>query len=415
MFTLVNKITHKHIAFAINILVALFFVTVLAFKKGYSYVPMTLAVVAIIFLFVDLFIIKNKVSLKKSDKLLIYSFLFYFLTFLISFLINNDKIRVLDNPARGLLFLPLIVLFIYYPINIKVILHSIPIGSLIAGLTAIHQKFYIKQTVFSEYMSIQAGDISMTLGVLSIAITLYLYTQNNYKFAILYLIFAVLGINASVLAGTRGAWISIIITLPLIFLLYKKYLNKLFYITVIIFLSLFIGFSINSPIVKNRINLIQQEYSSYIENNNNATTSIGARLDMWKSSTLAIIEKPIFGWGADGYKQLTHKQAEDKIIHQHTTIFNTPHNQFLDAGAKRGIIGILGLLAIFFVPLIYFYKQLNNTVLQERCVGILGIIHILSTMIYCLTQSFLSHSSGSIFYIFLVILLYSSLKDKKRL
>ncbi|MGX2966548.1 O-antigen ligase family protein [Ursidibacter sp. B-7004-1] len=412
MLTLVNKITHKHITFAINILVALFFVTVLAFKKGYSYVPMTLAVVAIIVLFVDLFIIKNKVSLKKSDKLLIYSFLFYFLTFLISFLINNDKIRVLDNPARSLLFLPLIVLFIYYPINIKVILHIIPIGSLIAGLTAIYQKFYINKPVFYEYMSIQAGDISMTLGVLSIVITLYLYTQNNYKLAILYLIFAVLGINASVLAGTRGAWISIIITLPLIFLLYKKYLNKLFYITVIIFLILFIGFSINSPIVKNRINLIQQEYSSYIENNN-ATTSIGARLDMWKSSTLAIIEKPIFGWGADGYSQLTHKQAENKIIHQNTTTFNTPHNQFLDAGTKRGVIGILGLLAIFFVPLIYFYKRLNSTNLQERCIGILGIIHILSTMIYCLTQSFLSHSSGSIFYIFLVILLYSNLRNNK--
>ncbi|HDL5520382.1 TPA: ligase, partial [Mannheimia haemolytica] len=41
-----KKIEKPQITLFVNILVAAFFVTVLTFKKGYSYVPMTLGVIA---------------------------------------------------------------------------------------------------------------------------------------------------------------------------------------------------------------------------------------------------------------------------------------------------------------------------------------------------------------------------------
>ncbi|HDL5699701.1 TPA: ligase, partial [Mannheimia haemolytica] len=46
MFLNVNKIEKPQITLFVNMLVAAFFVTVLTFKKGYSYVPMTLGVIA---------------------------------------------------------------------------------------------------------------------------------------------------------------------------------------------------------------------------------------------------------------------------------------------------------------------------------------------------------------------------------
>ncbi|HDL6122999.1 TPA: O-antigen ligase family protein, partial [Mannheimia haemolytica] len=41
-----KKIDNSHIALFYNVLVATFFVTVLTFKKGYSYVPMALGIIA---------------------------------------------------------------------------------------------------------------------------------------------------------------------------------------------------------------------------------------------------------------------------------------------------------------------------------------------------------------------------------
>lgn len=58
----------KYITFCINVFVGLFFTTVLIFKKGYSYVPITLGAVSIIYIIV--YFIKSKLhdELSKIDK-----------------------------------------------------------------------------------------------------------------------------------------------------------------------------------------------------------------------------------------------------------------------------------------------------------------------------------------------------------
>ncbi|MDQ6575987.1 MAG: O-antigen ligase family protein, partial [Haemophilus parahaemolyticus] len=42
-----------------------------------------------------------------------------------------------------------------------------------------------------------------------------------------------------------------------------------------------------------------------------------------------------------------------------------------------------------------------------------GIIHILSHIFYFMSQSFLAHNSGSIFYFFLLILFYNLIRNNK--
>ena len=62
----------KYITFCINVFVGLFFTTVLIFKKGYSYVPITLGAVSIIYIIVYfiVYFIKSKLhdELSKIDK-----------------------------------------------------------------------------------------------------------------------------------------------------------------------------------------------------------------------------------------------------------------------------------------------------------------------------------------------------------
>ena len=412
MPTFLTKIETKHISFMLNILVSLFFITVLMFKKGYSYVPMTLGGISVIYLLLYIFKFKKKWVLDKDDKWLIFAFLAYFATFVMSAIVHGDGFRVIDNPSRILLFIPLILLFSQFPINQKVLLHAIPIGSAVTGLLAIYQKFALNlERPFPEIMSIQAGDIAMTLGTLSLAITTYLVYNKQYKIALLYLIFSFLGMYSSILTLTRGAWITVIVTLPLIFLLYKKKLNIKLIIVGLISLIALISFSLSSPFVKERANLISIEIHDYFEHNN-SISSIGARLDMWKGTILAAQEKPILGWGYKGYSQFKKELAEKGIANPIITTFTSEHNQYLDTLAKRGLVGLIALLSIFFVPFIYFYKKYKENEINQS-IAVLGFIHITTVMVYCLTQSFFSHNSGSIFYFFGLVIFYCALKHQK--
>ncbi|HHV7023341.1 TPA: O-antigen ligase family protein, partial [Haemophilus influenzae] len=69
-------IQEKHLTFTINLLVSLFFLTVLIVPKGYNYAPIILSAIGLIY-FIPL---KKKLSFSSEDKKLIFSFLFYFST-----------------------------------------------------------------------------------------------------------------------------------------------------------------------------------------------------------------------------------------------------------------------------------------------------------------------------------------------
>lgn len=65
-------IQEKHLTFTINLLVSLFFLTVLIVPKGYNYAPIILSAIGLIY-FIPL---KKKLSFSSEDKKLIFSFYF---------------------------------------------------------------------------------------------------------------------------------------------------------------------------------------------------------------------------------------------------------------------------------------------------------------------------------------------------
>ena len=97
---------------------------------------------------------------------------------------------------------------------------------------------------------------------------------------------------------------------------------------------------------------------------------------------------------------------------QTTLQFNSLHNQYLESWVKRGFVGFIGLMLVTLIPLFYFIRNLKEPSLEIKCIAILGVTHILSHLFYFMSQSFLAHNSGSIFYFFVLILLYVSSKKK---
>ena len=404
-------IQEKHLTFTINLLVSLFFLTVLIIPKGYNYAPIILSAIGLIY-FIPL---KKKLSFSTEDKKLIFSFLFYFCTFLLSIIINKDGIREIDNPSRLLLFIPLLLLFKNFPIKRKTILYAIPSSALITGFVALFQKFALGyEKPFPETMHIQMGDIAISLAISSLIISIYFSIKKEYKSALFGMIGLILAVSTSALSGARGGWVGFPIVFFIVLVLYRKYINKKLILSLFIITTLGFSTLLSSSKfgIEQRYNEAKSDIINYFEESNK-DTSLGARFDMWENALIAIKEAPIFGHGSNGYESFKHKQVESKQMAKTTLGFNSLHNQYLESWVKRGIIGFIGLILVILTPLFFFIRNLNTHNLETKCICILGIIHIVSHIFYFTSQSFLAHNSGNIFYFFNYLIFYCLIKREK--
>ena len=78
-------------------------------------------------------------------------------------------------------------------------------------------------------MHIQGGDISMSLGILSLIIALYAYQKREVKLTVLSVIGGLCGIVGSLLSTARGGWVALPILLIVILWIYRHSLSKRFF------------------------------------------------------------------------------------------------------------------------------------------------------------------------------------------
>lgn len=400
---------HDKLALFINVCVGFFFLSALTFQGGYNVAPMALMLLGLGYSVYCLFK-KMPFALTKETKWLIWTLLFYFSVFGLSWLIHDGKIRELDNPSRVLLFIPVLLLLLHIPPRLNMVLYTIPLGSMIAGITAIYDKLVLhsEMAFSSRIMHIQGGDISMSLGMFSFAIGFYFFQKTQLKLTALCILAALFGILGSILSTARGGWPALPILLIALLWIYRRNLSKTFFITLIgLFTLAIIGITqMPNNQISARFAAAQDDIQQYLEQGN-GSTSVGARFDMWQSVFIMVQEKPILGWGTQGAPQKRHQLAEQGIISQYAGQFTHAHNQYLDDLSKRGIVGLVAFLGIFVIPLRRFMPGLKSDSAETKLIATLGILHVLAVMIYCLSQSFFTHNSGNLFYFFLTIVWYA--------
>ncbi|NBH75397.1 O-antigen ligase family protein [Rodentibacter pneumotropicus] len=401
--------------FLANFSISFFFLSVLAFKGGHNVAPFFLITLGIGYGIYGL-IKKFKWNLSQEDKWLIYSYIFYFSVFVLSLFINEGRGRELDNPSRAILLIPALIFLLRMSLKLCSVVYAIPLGSLIAGLVALYDKFILHSAMAysPRTMQIQGGDIAMSLGLFSIVVGLYYWQKSQKKISALCIFASFFGIVGSILSTARGGWIVLPIVLIVILLIYSRSLSKGFFLSLIgVFAVVAVGVTQmpNSPVMA-RLSLIQSDIAGYEKNN--ANTSLGLRFEMWKSAIQMIKEKPILGWGEQGATDKRKQDVKTKAVIGNIGRFTHAHNQYLDDLSKRGIVGFIAFLGILLVPFYQFKRRLNSTSSETKLIAALGVVHILSVMIYCLSQGFFAHNSGNIFYLFLTTVFYAMLKQSEK-
>jgi hypothetical protein len=106
-----------------------------------------------------------------------------------------------------------------------------------------------------------------------------------------------------------------------------------------------------SPQLRQTIGSFDRQYESYKENN--ATTSIGMRLEFLKKSLRFFAEAPVFGHGTGSTRGL-FEQAAIGQTGAAAEVIGNPHNQTLNVAVQWGVIGIAVLYAMWLVHLLWF-------------------------------------------------------------
>jgi O-antigen ligase len=150
--------------------------------------------------------------------------------------------------------------------------------------------------------------------------------------------FLALGNVFFVLMGRSAHVISIaLISIAIMWELPKRYRP----VIVLLPFLLAAGLFLISSKVRDRLTLVQTEVSAYADNDQ-ANTSSGIRLDLWKTALQAIGEHPAAGSGVGSWStQFNRIQRAKNPAHIDIAGNGNPHHEFLLWGVQLGIPGIL--------------------------------------------------------------------------
>lgn len=379
----------------------------LALPSGYSYGPALLIVASLLHLRKWY----PKITMPRALIHIYTSFLLLTLCWLIDNLISREGASSFEKPLKIALALPGLYYLMLRPANPRWLWHGVVVGAIAATLVAGFQigtahPYWIEHHRVTGYTNaIQFGDIALMLGLLSLT-GWNLPSHQPKRWRLWLIIGFTAGILASATSGTRGGWLTLGLlgTLYLIYLMKHKRWNNLLIFSSITFTALLLALQLPQLHLKERINIATSEAIEY-QQNGTAATSVGARLQLWNFSWNLFLKKPIIGWTQQGFMIQKQRAIDEKQMHPALGPFNHAHNEILDTAAKRGFVGLLFLLAAYWIPIRFFSAQLNNTHPDQRALAGAGLIICICYIGFGLTQSFLPHNSGIMLYAYLTLMI----------
>ena len=250
------------------------------------------------------------------------------------------------------------------------------------------------------------GLLLTIIALLSIGILLS--KKNKLEF-IFKLLIVNLGGIAFILLQTRTGVIAIplfVLLIALVFFYNQSWLKKCLIIIVgmgIVFSGLFA-----IPSMESRVEKAVSEYKNCIESNISINSSVCVRMQLTNASLAIWKDNLLFGTGDNSQFQdiLQTDLLKKGVVTEYTSKnFGEPHNDYMQNLSSFGILGIVGLFLLYFVPGYFFFRRLISSAdLPPRCIAAMGAATCLSFPVFSLTELMFRNMRTISFYTTLVIL-----------
>lgn len=326
----------------------------------------------------------------------------------------------LDRPAKYLLALPCIFYLMTFEPRASWLWMGVAVGAVGSGLVGLYQALVLALPRANGFTNaIQYGNLSMLLAVMSGLLLVVQWKRWVLWQRWLLVAAIVLGGTGSVLSQSRGGWLALVLLLPVCAWLLVRTTGQRRVYWGLCAIALAAAALSQVPAVEQRVDEARHEMQTY-QQQGDGRSSVGQRLAHWKLAWQMGWDRPLTGWGRAGYEAEKARRVAAGLAHPVVLEFSHAHNEALDLFAKRGLPGVLLLLAFYGIPLVMFWPTAHRIRdgagkmdRESLSLCLMGVLLPLSYIGFGLTQVFLAHNSGNMFYLFMCPLLLAALHERR--
>lgn len=326
----------------------------------------------------------------------------------------------MDRPAKYLLALPCIFYLMTFEPRASWLWMGVAVGAVGSGLAGLYQALVLALPRANGFTNaIQYGNLSMLLAVMSGLLLVVQWKRWVLWQRWLLLAAIVLGGTGSVLSQSRGGWLALVLLLPVCAWLLVRTTGQRRVYWGLCAIALAAAALSQVPAVEQRVDEARHEMQTY-QQQGDGRSSVGQRLAHWKLAWQMGWDRPLTGWGRAGYEAEKARRVAAGLAHPVVLEFSHAHNEALDLFAKRGLPGVLLLLAFYGIPLVMFWPTAHRIRdgagkmdRESLSLCLMGVLLPLSYIGFGLTQVFLAHNSGNMFYLFMCPLLLAALHERR--
>jgi O-antigen ligase len=329
----------------------------------------------------------------------------YFIVSLVRMLVFHQGSAAIDGPSRLLFGLSCIGFVGFLRPRMRWFWLGLCWGTVAAGVFALVQRFGFAMDRVDGFTHhpISFGDLALAMGMMSLCA---LSALRNTRLAWLPVVALVAGLMVSVLSGSRGGWVGLgLAALPLLVLGRAIHGRVIWYTGTLILALLVAAYFLPVTGVASRVAEAVSDVRLYF-NGDDATTSVGIRLELWKASWLMFTEHPWLGVGRDEFYQTLQTLARaGKLQISPALTYSSSHNDVLHFLATGGLLDCSLLLLMYGAPLRFFLRVLKQPDSPQRAAALAGVVLVLCFIGFSLTDVMFWLMIPKVFYVMMVCVL----------
>jgi O-antigen ligase len=283
-------------------------------------------------------------------------------------------------------------------------------GALLGGIYASYQSLVLLSGRATGNLPhpIIFGDLAVVLSCMALFGVLYFETaQRNVWLRAYLLLCTLMGVWASLLSGTKGGWLSIVMFLFIfVWRLTTGHRAGWRWASAIGLVAILIATVLLAPkeLVWNRLAGMWHHALNWFQTGEVTDWSVSIRLELWSYAWQLFAERPLLGWSGD--------EAMAKLA-DHLRPFNVPpgvapvfENDLLHYAAVSGLVGVTSVLALYvgvFRGFWQFQKQSADQAM--KAFALMGMLLVLLIFEFGLTVNALGRSSFRYFFCDMTVIL----------
>jgi len=345
----------------------------------------------------------SKPEFTRTTKLWLFALIWPVIASIPLFL-GSDTGEALAAGARYLAAAICLVGLYQFSFSSSLIFRSASIGAILTILLNLHQ--FQEPRVNWGVGFLESGYIAVVL--LSLSLSQIVLDKEKVFWRVVGIVGSLCAITIAVKTGTRGTWPAVVVVCFLHFLMTPLPKSKKIGYSIVGILVL--GISVFTvPSISQRVDLTVDEVRAYYLENNHST-SVGYRLDLWRIAIRGFVDSPI--WGVSYHKRrylmrMYRRENEESSHFIGRDGRSSSHNEILNALSQRGLLGLVAILLLYFLPFRFFVRHLKSSTSEEIRYVCMGGIGVVITMIICgITEAPLMNVRVATTYGFIMVFLY---------